>query len=243
MKSYPSRLFSDMNRGLLMGDFSVNIQRFAVQFVPFMIAVVFHEWAHGFIAHRWGDSTAKDEGRLTLNPLAHIDPMGTVLFPAINMITGIPLLIGWAKPVPINPTRFRKYRPGLFWVSIAGPAMNFLIAFLCACVFVAMIKFVPHDFYLFDPLVAMARVGVSLNFWLALFNLIPLPPLDGSKIIQSFLSYNATQKYETLAAYSFYIFIALLLTGALSVLMYPVNVLTSITLGIAGLIFGLGGIM
>src|SRR3990172_2247474 len=95
-------------------DFAHAIQMLSVQLVPFMMAVVFHEFAHGFIANRWGDTTARDQGRLTLNPLPHIDPIGTLLFPIINMVTGMGILIGWARPVPIDPSLFRKYRPGLF---------------------------------------------------------------------------------------------------------------------------------
>src|SRR4051812_33854217 len=107
-----------------MDDLVQRLQLTAIQMPPFLMAVVFHEFAHGIVANRWGDSTAKDEGRLTLNPVPHVDPIGTLLFPLINMISGIPFLIGWARPVPINPSRFRKYRPGLFWVSLAGPSMN-----------------------------------------------------------------------------------------------------------------------
>src|SRR5690349_5324321 len=107
-----------------MESLDVNIQRLAIQFVPFLMAVVFHEFAHGFVAHTWGDDTAKDSGRLTLNPTPHMDLFGTLIFPIIFMLSGSSVLFGWAKPVPINPTRFRKYRPGLFWVSCAGVLMN-----------------------------------------------------------------------------------------------------------------------
>src|SRR3954470_13356393 len=107
-----------------MGSITENIQSLSIQFVPFVMAVVFHEYAHGFIANRWGDNTAKAAGRLTLNPVPHIDVLGTLIFPIVNMLSGMSLLFGWARPVPINPSRFRKYRAGLFWVSIAGPGMN-----------------------------------------------------------------------------------------------------------------------
>lgn len=187
-----------------------------------MMAVIFHEYAHGFMANRWGDPTAKDNGRLTLNPIPHIDPIGTLLFPMLNMVTGMHLLFGWANPVPINPTRFHKYRPGLFWVSFAGPGMNFLLATLAAAVCCALIRWMPEDFYLFVPLVKMTHVAVTLNFALGFFNLIPLPPLDGSKMVQAFLSYEATRKYEQLARYSFFILLALIMTNAISVLGYPI---------------------
>lgn len=211
-------------------EFPERMQMLAVQFVPFVMAVVFHEYAHGFMANRWGDNTAKTEGRLTLNPIPHMDPIGTVLFPLINMLSGMNLLFGWAKPVPINPNRFKKYRSGLFWVSLAGPGMNFLLACISAAAFCAIRAWVPKDFYLYEPLEAMSYVSVSLNYALGIFNLIPLPPLDGSKIIEAFLPYEAARKYESIAQYSFFILMALLLTGAFSVLGYPIRLLTNLTL-------------
>lgn len=222
-----------------MESFAHRIQLLSIQFVPFIMAVVFHEFAHGFIASRWGDKTALNAGRLTLNPIPHIDPIGTLLFPMINMLTGLNLLFGWAKPVPINPNRFRKYRQGLFWVSLAGPGMNFLLATFSAAAFCALLRFVPSSFYLFEPLAVMARVSVSLNFALGIFNLIPLPPLDGSKIVESFLSYEATRKYEQLAQYSFFILLALLMSGAFSVLEYPIRVSSGLTLMVMARLFGL----
>lgn len=206
------------------------LQLLSIQLVPFIMAVVFHEYAHGFVANRWGDTTAKDAGRLTLNPVPHMDPIGTVLFPLINMLTGMNILFGWARPVPIDPRKFRKYRPGLFWVSLAGPGMNFILAILSAAIFCAIQVWVSPEFYLFEPLTRMAGVSVTLNYALGIFNLIPLPPLDGSKMIESFLSYNATRKYEQLARYSFFILMALLLTGAISVLRYPIMFCSNLTL-------------
>ena len=219
--------------------FQERLQLTAVQIVPFIMAVVFHEYAHGFVANRWGDSTAKDQGRLTLNPLPHLDPIGTVLFPMLNMLLGINLLFGWAKPVPINPTRFKKYRPGLFWVSLAGPGMNFLLANLSALVYCLINRFMPTTFYLYEPLIAMAYISISLNYALGIFNLLPLPPLDGSKMVQSFLSYNATRTYESISQYSFFILLGLLWVGALNVLVYPIRFLTQLTLTGAALLFGL----
>jgi Zn-dependent protease len=220
------------------------VQMLSVQLVPFILAVVFHEYAHGYVANKWGDSTAKAQGRLTLNPIPHLDPLGTVLFPVINMLSGINILFGWAKPVPINPNRFRKYRAGLFWVSLAGPGMNFILACLSAFIFCAIQAWVPHDFYLFEPLVTMAYVSVTLNYALGIFNLIPLPPLDGSKVVEAFLPYETAQKYEAISQYSFFILMALLLSGALSVLSYPIHFFSQITLGLVSTLFGFarGGI-
>jgi len=222
-----------------MGSFAERLQVLSIQFVPFVMAVVFHEYAHGFIANRWGDKTAKEAGRLTLNPVPHMDPLGTVIFPVINMLSGMNILFGWAKPVPIDPRRFTKHRHGLFWVSIAGPGSNVLLAFLSAAAFCAIRLWMPETFYLYEPLIAMTYVSVSLNYALGIFNLIPLPPLDGSKVIQAFLPARAVMKYEAIAQYSFFILMALLLTGALSVLSVPIRFCADITLFAMAKIFHL----
>ena len=122
------------------------IQRLGYQFVPFLLAIVGHEFGHGLMAYFWGDHTAKENDRLTLNPIPHLDMVGTVIFPIINMLSGINLLIGWAKPVPIDPRRFRNYRPGLFWVAFAGPLANFIMAFFCALGFYSLQRFAPQSF-------------------------------------------------------------------------------------------------
>jgi Zn-dependent protease len=220
-------------------SFAERLQTASVEIVPFIMAVAFHEYAHGFVANQWGDNTAKKAGRLTLNPIPHMDPIGTVAFPLINMLTGIPILFGWAKPVPIDPRLFRKYRNGLFWVSIAGVGMNFILAVLSAAVLCAVQLWVHPDFYLFEPLSKMAVFSVQMNFALAIFNLIPLPPLDGSKMIQAFLPIEMARKYETLSRYSFFIIIALMFTGAFSVLMYPIEFFTNFTIDVMALIFHL----
>jgi len=209
-----------------------NIQMLSVQFVPFVMAVVFHEYAHGFIASRWGDGTAKENGRLTLNPLPHVDPLGTLVFPILMMLSGTHILFGWAKPVPIDPRRFRKLRSGLFWVSFAGPGMNFILAALSAAAFCSIQRWVPQDFYLFEPLITMCYVSITLNYALGIFNLIPLPPLDGSKIIESFLPLKLARKYESLSRYGMLILIALLFTGALSVIGAPIRIASNLTLGL-----------
>lgn len=215
------------------------VQQMTIQIVPFFMAIVFHEFGHVFVAKMWGDRTATDAGRLTLNPLVHIDPIGTVAIPMINMITGIPLLFGWAKPVPINPSRFRKYRPGLFWVSVAGPGTNVLVGFISALMFGFFYKFVTPQFSLYEPLLKMLIAAIQINFALALFNLIPIPPLDGAKILESFLSYRANQVFQQIERYSFFILIALLWSNALSFLNGPITFMTHFALGVSQLIFGL----
>jgi Zn-dependent protease len=219
--------------------FAERLQNTSIEIVPFIMAVTFHEYAHGFIANQWGDNTAKKAGRLTLNPVPHIDPVGTILFPLINMLTGIPILFGWAKPVPIDPRLFRKYRSGLFFVSIAGVSMNCLLAVLSAAALCAILLWMPPDFYLFKPLSKMAVFSVEMNFALAIFNLIPLPPLDGSKIVQSFLSIELTRKYEQISRYSFFIIMALMFSGAFSVLRYPIGLLTNVSVDLMAYAFHL----
>lgn len=224
-----------------MDTFSERMQLLSIQMVPFIMAVVFHEYAHGWVANLFGDTTAKKAGRLTLNPLVHMDPLGTLLFPIINMLSGIHILFGWAKPVPINPHQFKKYRAGVLWVSLAGPGMNFLLSILSAMIFCAIVRWVPTSFYLYEPLIGMSYVSVSLNYALGIFNLLPLPPLDGSKVVEVFLPYEMAKKYEAISQYSFFIFMALLMSGGLSFLSYPIHFCTQSTLFVMGLLFGVKG--
>jgi Zn-dependent protease len=223
-----------------MDGLQEGIQRLGFQFVPFLLAVVGHEFGHGLMAYYWGDSTAKNAGRLTLNPIPHIDPIGTLLFPILNMVSGINMLFGWAKPVPIDPRNFRKYRPGLFWVAIAGPMSNFIMAFGCALSLCSMLRFVQPDFMFFKEFSTMLEVGVYLNFGLGIFNLIPLPPLDGSKIVEAFLTYPQMQQYEKIGKYSFIILLALFFTGAIKYLSPPIIIMSNITLKLAAAIVGVG---
>ena len=217
-------------------DFEEGFRTLSIQFVPFVMAVVFHEYAHGWVANRWGDPTARDQGRITLNPIPHMDLIGTIVFPIIMMVTGMHLLFGWAKPVPINPARFRKYRPGLFWVSIAGVGMNCILAVISAALFCSIRLWMPTDFFLTEPLMGMCLASVTVNYALAVFNLIPIPPLDGSKVVQSFLSLKATRRYESMARFSTLILLALIWTGATSILSYPILFFRNITLyGMAAL--------
>ncbi len=219
------------------------MQMLSVQFLPFMVAVIFHEFAHGFVAHRWGDNTAKDAGRMTLNPLPHIDPVGTLAFPIICMLSGVSVLFGWARPVPINPNRFRRYKPGLFWVSLAGPGMNFTLAILSAAFTCALLKWMDPTSYVYEPLQAMSVVSIQLNFMLGLFNLIPVPPLDGSKIVEVFLPLRAARKFEAFSRYAAMALMLVLFTGAASYVFQPLvaatQALTDLALGAFILLFKL----
>ena len=167
-------------------NFADIVQRVALFFPCFLFALTFHEFSHAWVARFFGDNTAEWSGRLTLNPLAHLDPIGTVLFPLINMITGVPL-IGWAKPVPIDARNFRRYRTAQFWVSAAGPLSNFLLGFLGALALATTHYLVPESYEHKRTILFVAVSFIEMNFALGLFNLLPIPPLDGSQILLSLL--------------------------------------------------------
>ncbi len=203
------------------------VQLVFLQLIPFLAAIVFHEVAHGFVARRHGDRTAEEMGRLTLNPIPHIDPIGTILFPVLNMVTGMNIMFGWARPVPINYNRLKPYRSGLFLTALAGPMANVIFAVVSALFLVLFASYCPNDFYLYEPLTGMALVAIQINYALAIFNLIPLPPLDGSKMVESFLSFENARKFDRLQTYSFFILIGLLWTGAFNILSYPILFLSN----------------
>lgn len=214
------------------------IQEIAITFPAFLLALVVHEFAHAWMATRYGDQTAAWSGRLTLNPLAHIDPIGTVLLPLMGIAFG-GLMFGWAKPVPIDPRQFSHYRRGLFWVAFAGPLSNILFGFLSTIAFVAVQIYLPPSFSYREALVALTQSLTLVNFMLAVFNLLPLPPMDGSNIVLSFLSYNATRKYLEIQQYSFLIMIVLMVSGAFRILGVPVLLLARMAESVARHVFGL----
>lgn len=199
-----------------MDQFSSIIFNIAQSVPGFLLAIVAHEAAHGYMANYWGDPTAKNAGRLTLNPMVHYDPFGTVLFPLISAVTGF-AIIGWAKPVPIDIRNFKKFRLGLFWVSFAGPLANFIIGTLSALGCALVVIYVPMSSPYYPVFIGMLKYSVSINFILAFFNLIPLPPLDGSKMVSSFLKGRALYQYEALAQYTPMIFLAILMLSFVGV--------------------------
>jgi Zn-dependent protease len=209
------------------------IQSLCVRFIPFFMAVIFHEYAHGLAAFFYGDKTAQQEGRLTLNPLVHVDIMGTLVLPIVSMLSGVSVLFGWAKPMPVNPHQFRHYRKGVFFVAAAGPLMNVFLAVCSAFFCVGLDRFCPHHFYLFEPLFLMANVSILFNYSLALFNLLPIPPLDGAKMIDSCLSVKNSIAFNAFGQYSFFIFLFLMFSGAFSLLFRPLLFLTQSTLQFA----------
>ena len=193
-----------------MENFSSIIFTIAQSLPGFLLAIVAHEAAHAWMALRFGDRTALMAGRLTLNPAAHYDPWGTVLFPLLSAFTGF-ALIGWARPVPIDIRNFKKIRSGIFWVSFAGPLANIILGSISAFLVALIATQVSPDFSYFTIMIGMLKYSVFINFILAGFNLIPLPPLDGSKMISTFLKGEALRKYEAFAAWTPMIFMGSLL--------------------------------
>jgi len=161
------------------------------QLLLLFFSVIVHECAHGIMAEKCGDPTARIMGRITLNPLPHIDPVGTILLPIVLLIFRSPFLIGWAKPVPVNPTHFRNYRSDSAKVAFSGAGSNLLLA-LSFSLMIRTLGKVPGNLFLLH----FFTYGVYINLVLAVFNLIPFPPLDGSKIVAAFLPYPAAFKYE-----------------------------------------------
>lgn len=174
-----------------------------------LIALTFHEFAHGLAAYAMGDDTAKNAGRLSLDPMKHIDPIGFIMLFIMRF--------GWAKPVPINENNFRHERLGLFFVSIAGITMNLILALIFQ-----LILFFTADFVQLSAYVDVMRGIVWINIMLAAFNLLPIPPLDGSKIIYTFLPRNLRFTFYKYESYGSIILIILLLTGGISLLLNPV---------------------
>jgi Zn-dependent protease len=176
--------------------------------IVLLFSVIIHELSHGYAAYSQGDPTAKYEGRLTLNPLKHLDPFGSIILPLLLFISGSPFLFGWAKPVPVNPYNFRDKKWGELKVSLAGPASNFFLAVF----FGLVLRFIPDAIISNNPgiLIALGYI-VSINIWLAVFNLIPVPPLDGSWILFSFLPAKMEYIKNFLRQYGIVILVLLIL--------------------------------
>jgi Zn-dependent protease len=192
------------------------IQKIAIYALPIIFAITVHEAAHGYAAKYFGDLTAERLGRISLNPLKHIDPFGTILLPAMTVMLG-GILFGWAKPVPVNFGNLRNPKKDMLWVAAAGPASNFVMAIFWAIV----IHFSAHVQTFAEPMALMGKAGVSINVVLMVLNLLPLPPLDGGRIAVSLLPNHLAQPFSQIERYGFLILIALLFTGVLNKILDP----------------------
>jgi Zn-dependent protease len=205
-------------------DISALIQTIAIAALPVIFAITLHEAAHGYAARHFGDPTAWQAGRISLNPLRHIDPVGTLLVPGLILLTsylaaGSAMLFGWAKPVPVNFGRLRHPKRDMLWVAAAGPAMNLLMALSWAGLF-KLALLIPPNMYS-QPLAEMSAIGINVNLVLMVLNLLPLPPLDGGRIAVSLLPHALAVKYAQLERWGFPILLLLLFTGILGIIMGP----------------------
>jgi Zn-dependent protease len=190
------------------------IQTLAISALPVIFAITLHEAAHGYVARHFGDLTAWQQGRVSLNPIRHIDLIGTIVVPAlILLVTHGTFLFGWAKPVPVDFGRLRRPKQDMLWVAAAGPAANLFMVLVWAFLLKASLA-VP-DFVFSAAMAEMARVGIGINATLMLLNLLPLPPLDGGRIAVSLLPPRAAWKYSRIEPYGMVILLALLFFGVL----------------------------
>ncbi|MCX6567203.1 MAG: site-2 protease family protein [Candidatus Aminicenantes bacterium] len=233
----------------------MNVISIVIQIFVLLFAITVHEASHGWAAKKMGDPTAFNMGRVTLNPLAHIDPFGTVLLPLLLSLARMPAF-GWAKPVPVNPDNFRNPRRGNLWVSFAGPAANIAVALTSLILLLGMklalpnvglfikalingffrqmgflLPVLPRGFFPLEGLALILIMMVLINSYFALFNLIPVPPLDGSGVLMGLLSDNAASRYARIRPFGFIIVLFLIYMGLLDILIWPVKLMIVIVLG------------
>ncbi|MFW6020593.1 MAG: site-2 protease family protein [Guyparkeria sp.] len=197
------------------------LQKIAIGILPILLAVTVHEAAHGFVANALGDPTAKRAGRLTLNPIPHIDWLGTIVVPLL-MYLFTPFVFGWAKPVPINAARLRDPRRGMFLVAAAGPGVNVLMAVGWALVTALALKGLDGGMALAEPLALMGQVGIFINLILAVFNLLPILPLDGGRMLVAVLPASWGDWLSRFEAWGLPIVVVLLVSGVLSAILLPI---------------------
>jgi Zn-dependent protease len=198
-----------------------------------LFSVIVHECAHGYVAEWWGDPTARMLGRLTLNPLPHIDLFGSILVPGLLLLSGSGILFGWAKPVPVTPQNFRDRHMGDITVALAGPASNVLLALLMAGV-LALASAISGGAGVPEVVVGLCYYGILLNFVLAVFNLLPIPPLDGSHVVANLLPKPAAYAYQSMGQYGLMLILLLLFVpGLLSTIFLPARIATEFLVSFA----------
>lgn len=194
------------------------IQLIAIAAIPVLFAITLHEAAHGYVARHFGDMTAYQQGRISLNPIRHIDPIGTILLPLLTLAVG-GILFGWAKPVPVNFGALRRPKQDMLWVALAGPASNLFMA-LCWGL-IAKLAWMSPGSYFAEPLMEMAQIGIKINVVLMVLNLLPMPPLDGGRIAVSLLPHRQAYQLSRVEPYGMFILIGLAITPVLGWLLTP----------------------
>lgn len=205
-----------------MMDFDIfaTVQRVSVVFIPALLGIILHEVAHGWVADRLGDPTARFMGRLTINPLPHIDPLGLAVFILTSALGGF--VFGWARPVPVNPRNFKKNPvKGMMLVALAGPLTNVLLAVIMAVALRALLLFNPALTATTEFLVKALYYGAGINIGLACLNMLPVPPLDGSRVLAYFLPSSVAASYMSVERYGMVILIGLMALGLLDMLLMP----------------------
>jgi Zn-dependent protease len=192
-----------------------DFQTLLIYIIPLLFAITLHEAAHGWVASKLGDHTARMMGRVTLDPTKHIDPIGTIAIPLVLLISSSGFIFGWAKPVPINFNALRNGKNGMIWVALAGPGANIVMA---VCWLFLMIIAINMNIAV---LIEMGRIGILVNCVLAVFNLLPIPPLDGSRVISALLPSRLAYQYNQLEQYGLYILLGLMFLGGFNYLVRP----------------------
>jgi len=213
------------------------IQKICIWILPVLFAIIFHEIAHGWVALKFGDKTALMLGRLSVNPLKHIDLIGTILVPGILLAVG-GVIFGWAKPVPINARNFRHPRRDMAMVAVAGPLANLVMALIWALIMKLGVYLTKDATALAAPIIYMGQAGVFVNIMLLVINLIPIPPLDGGRFISNILPLRISYYFDKLESVGLLLLLLLLVTGILSKIFAP---LLYGLLNIIFSLFGLGG--
>lgn len=212
--------------------------KIGIYFIPFLFALCFHEFAHGWMAKRRGDRTAEQMGRLTMNPIPHMDVVGTLILPIAAIAFSSPIFFGWAKPVPVNVRNLKNPRSDMFWIALAGPLSNVFLAIVGSIAIAIVAKNYAAITYA-EGLITILRTFILTNLFLAVFNMLPLHPLDGGKVLARFLPASLNYKLEQHQNITSLILMGLVLTGALRVLSIPViwgyNQLVTMALGGLGI--------